>query len=79
MIFYLETTLDNSDGGTEPEKGLVIVSTYGEAAKQIEEAIFDCLTSIGKLEGVAGANTLYLANNSLREPLIQSIKKKAVW
>lgn len=77
MIFYFEVTLDDFDGGTKPEKGIVMASDYGGAAKQIEELMFDYLLSIDKLEAIDARAVLYLTNNPLREPLIQSIKERA--
>ena len=79
MIFYFEVTFDDFSGGTEEEKGIVIASDYGKAAKQIEGGMFDCLLSINKLEAIDRGNVLYLTKNPLREPLIELIKEKAVW
>ena len=79
MIFYFEATLTDFVGGEEQEKGLVIARNFGEAAKQVEEPMFDSLLSIDKLEAIDGTDVLYLTNNPLREPLIELIKEKAVW
>lgn len=79
MIFYFEAQLYYPDEGHIEEKGIVIAPSFADAAKQIENDMFDSLLSIDKLEPIDGTDILYLTNNPLREPLIEIIKEKAVW
>lgn len=79
MIFYFKAQLYYPDGGYIEEKGIVVAPSFADAAKQIENDMFDSLLSIEKLEAIDGRDILYLTDNPLREPLIEIIKEKAVW
>lgn len=83
MIFYFEVTVnyqvkpEHTD--TEQEKGLIVAQNYQDAAKQVEDAMYDILLSIDKLEPIDNTNIIYLTDIPISEQLIQSIKEKAVW
>lgn len=79
MIFYFEATTKGFLLGEELEKGLIIAPSYQNATKQIEDAMYDVLFSIDKLEPIDSSNILYLTDIPISRQLVQSIKKKAVW
>ena len=79
MIFYFEATTKGFLFGEELEKGLIVAPNYQNATKQIEDAMYDALFSIDKLEPIDSSNILYLTDIPISRQLVQSIKKKAVW
>lgn len=79
MIFYFEATTKGFISGTEQEKGLIVAPNFGDVAKQIEDAMYDILFSIDKLEPIDNTNIVYLTDIPVSLQLIESIKKKAVW
>mgnify|MGYP001279734896 FL=1 len=79
MIFYFEVTTKGFLVETEKEYGLIVAQNYSSAAKQIEDAMYDILLSINKLEPIDNTNIIYLTDIPISEQLIQSIKEKAVW
>ena len=79
MIFYFEATTKECILGMEQEKGLIVAPNYRNAAKQIEDAMYDILFSIDKLEPIDSGNILYLTDIPVSKQLVKSIKEKAVW
>ena len=79
MIFYFEATTKGFISGTEQEKGLIVAPNYQNAAKQVEDNMYDILFSIDKLEPIDGGNILYLTDIPVSLQLVESVKKKAVW
>lgn len=79
MIFYFEATTKGFSLGEEQEKGLIVAPNYQNAAKQIEDEMYDMLLSIDKLEPIDNTNIIYLTDIPINEQLIQSIKEEAVW
>ena len=79
MIFYFVVKLYYPDEEYIEEKGVVIAPSFADAAKQIEDNMFDSLVSIDKLEPIDNTNIIYLTDIPISEQLIQSIKEKAVW
>ena len=79
MIFYFEATTKGFISGTEQEKGLIVAPNYQNAAKQIEDAMYDMLFSIDKLEPIDNTNIIYLTDIPVSLQLVEAIKKKAVW
>ena len=81
MIFYFEVAVNYrvEPECTEQEKGLLVAQNYQDAAKQVEDAMYDILLSIDKLEPIDNTNIIYLTDIPISEQLIHSIKEKAVW
>ena len=79
MIFYFEVTTKGFLLETEKEYGLIVAQNYSSAAKQIEDAMYDILLSINKLEPLDNSNILYLTDIPVSLQLVEAIKKKAVW